>query len=620
VLYELLSGQTPYRLKTRSPQDIALVVTREELPRPSTVIGHPSAIRNQKSLRGDLDNIVLMAMRRETARRYRSVEQFSEDIRRHLTGLPVIARRDTLSYRAAKFVRRNKIAISAASLLVSILVAGVVATAWQARRATEQERRARVEQARAERRFNEVRKLANSVLFDYYDAIKALPGATKVRERLVKDALNYLDSLASEAHGDPALQRELAAAYERVGEVRGGESSGSLLDIAGAMESYTKALRIREGLVAANPGDSQARRDLASSHQKIGYRLLDTRDESTGFEHLRKALALYLDLTRKHPADDDLQIELATTRNQLGAAMADHNDFASALEQNREALTSCEKLVASHPQDPRYRRALWSSWDKMGYVLWLQNDIAGAIEANTKALALGEALLAADPINAEYRRRLVVTYQHGGDYRKDSDKGGALEYFRKAATLDEELLVADPGNALTRKDLAYAHKKIADFLVELDNAPEALVHFSKALESYEKVVMDAPADLISQFLVVTCHAGVARMQARLGDVDPALEECRRAIDILQKITGDKKGFLGRAQGCEYLGYAYAALATSPNASASETRQRLIVARDMFRQALNVLNELRSLGPLGANEAWAKEIADEVVKCEKALAK
>ena len=109
---------------------------------------------------------------------------------------------------------------------------------------------------------------------------------------MVKDGLNYLDSLAGEAHGDPELQRELAAAYERVGDVRGGESSGSLGDIAGAIESYTKALRIREALVAANPSDTQARRDLASSHQKIGYLLLGTGEASIGVEHLRKALSL----------------------------------------------------------------------------------------------------------------------------------------------------------------------------------------------------------------------------------------------------------------------------------------------------------------------------------------
>ncbi len=142
-----------------------------------------------------------------------------------------------------------------------------------------------------------------------------------MRERLVKDALNYLDSLAGEAHGDPALQRELAAAYERVGDVRGGESSGSLGDMAGALESYTKALRIREAVVAANPNDAQARRDLAGSHQKIGYRLLDTGERSTGEDHLQKALTLYLDLTREQPANDDLQLELSETRNQLGTAM-----------------------------------------------------------------------------------------------------------------------------------------------------------------------------------------------------------------------------------------------------------------------------------------------------------
>ncbi len=621
VLYELLSGQTPYRLKTRSPQEIARALNKEELPRPSTVIAKQSAeIRNRKSLRGDLDNIVLMAMRKETARRYRSVEQFSEDIRRHLNGLPVIARRDTLSYRTTKFVKRNRIAISVASLLVLTLVAGVIATAWQAHKATIQEHRARAEQARAERRFNDVRKLANSVLFDYHDAIKSLPGATKVRERLVKDGLTYLDSLAGEAHDDPALQRELAAAYERVGDVRGGESSGSLGDIAGAAESYNKGLKIREVLVAGNPRDTQARRDLASSHQKIGYRLLDTKEASDGFEHLQKALTLHLELTQEEPANADFQLDLAATRNQLALALSERGDLPGALEQNRAALAICEKLVASNPRSQRYRRALWSSEDKVGYMLHLQNDVPGAIEANHKALALGNALLAEDPINADYRRRLVVTYQHGGDYRKASDKRGALEYFRKAAELDEELLVADPGNALTGKDLAYAHKKIADFLVELEDNSQALLHFSKALESYKKVVADAPADLTSQFLVATCRGGVARIQARLGEVDSALEECRKALALLQEITGGKTGHLGRGQAYEYLGYAYVALAESPKASASESRQRMSIARDMFQQTLNILDDLRSRGALGGNEDWAREITGEIAKCDTALGK
>jgi tetratricopeptide (TPR) repeat protein/tRNA A-37 threonylcarbamoyl transferase component Bud32 len=620
VLYELLCGRSPFQFPSQSPLEMARVITETEPRKPSTAIarsdgGSKSQIPNPKILRGDLDNIVLMALRKEPERRYQSVEQFSEDIRRHLEERPVLARKDTVSYRAAKFARRNKAGLAAAALVLFILVGGIVATSRQARIAMR-------EKARAERRFNDVRKLANNVLFDYHDAIKALPGATKVRERLVKDALTYLDSLAGEAHGDPALQRELAAAYERVGDVRGGESSGSLGDVAGAVESYSKALGIREALVALNPHDPQARRDLASSHQKIGYRLLDTGEAGKGLEHLRKALTLYLDLTREQPASDDLQFELAATRNELGLAMSQSGNLAGALEQYRAAMAICEKLAAGNPRDQRYRRRLSTSHERIADVLWLQDDVAGAIEANSKALASGEALIAEDPINTDYRRVLVLNYQHGGDYRKKNDKRGALEYFRRAAALDEELLAADPANALTRIDLGYTHKRIADFLANLQDNSQALLHFSKALEISEKLVADAPTDLSSRLRMASCRAGVAGMQARLGEVDAALEECRKTIALLREITEDATNAhqrFKRAEAYEYLGYAYLALSAFPQASASETRERMGAARDMFRQSLNVLDDLRSRGAMDANsEAWARNIAGEIAKCDTAL--
>jgi tetratricopeptide (TPR) repeat protein len=618
VLYQLLSGRSPYQLKTRSPQEMAQAITRGDVVKPSAVATRADDAR---PLRGDLDNIALMALRKETSRRYQSVEQFSEDIRRHLVGRPVIARADTLSYRAGKFLQRNKIAVSAAALLFLTLVGGIVATAWQARRATIQEHRARAEQARAERRFSEVRKLANSVLFDYHDAIKDLPGATKVRERLVKDALDYLDSLAGEAQGDPALQRELAAAYERVGDVRGGIVSGNLGDLSGAIESYTKALQIREALVVLNPSDTEARRALVKSHQKLGFLLLDWNEETKGWEHADKALTICLELAREQPANEDLQFELAGARNRVGKAMSKLGQRAGALEQLRAALAIGEKLAGSDPQNHQYRRRLWTTHAFIADALSLDGDAAGAIEANRKALALVEGLIADDPINTDYRNILVTTYQNGGDYRAQSDKPGALEHFRKAAALDEELLVADPGNALHRKDLAYMHKRIAELLVAMEDWPQALQHFSKALTSYQEVVAKAPADLISRFLVAICHGGVARMRAQLGEVEAALEECRKASAILHEITGDEPGHLARGEGYQHLGYAYAALAASPKASASERRQHMTAARDLFRKTLKILDGARSRqGNLGVDEEWAKEIAGEIAKCDTALAR
>ena len=140
LLYELLTTRKPYRLKTRTTEEISRAITEQEPERPSTAVSTagdpPSSIFDSRSLRGDLDNIVLMALRKEPERRYASVGQFSEDIRRHLEGRPVIAHKDTLKYRATKFIRRNTVGVAAAAFVLLTLISGIVATTWQARRAT----------------------------------------------------------------------------------------------------------------------------------------------------------------------------------------------------------------------------------------------------------------------------------------------------------------------------------------------------------------------------------------------------------------------------------------------------------------------------------------------------
>jgi TolB-like protein/Tfp pilus assembly protein PilF len=128
VLYKLLTGSSPYRLTTRSSREIEQAITEQAPARPSTVTpgSNPKArTGNRKLLRGDLDNILLTALRKEPERRYASVEQFSEDIQRHLDARPVLARKDAVGYRAAKFVRRNPVLVSAASICLLLALAVV---------------------------------------------------------------------------------------------------------------------------------------------------------------------------------------------------------------------------------------------------------------------------------------------------------------------------------------------------------------------------------------------------------------------------------------------------------------------------------------------------------------
>jgi WD40 repeat protein/tRNA A-37 threonylcarbamoyl transferase component Bud32 len=162
LLYELLTGHLPYGMATHGPHQIDRVMCEQEPEKPSAAIsrieeawgangpqtaltpelvsrtreGLPQKLRRR--LTGDLDNIILMALRKEPSRRYASVEQFAEDIGRFLADRPVIARKDTVTYRGVKFVRRNKLGVIAAGLIAVSLLAGIVTATWQARRANQQ--------------------------------------------------------------------------------------------------------------------------------------------------------------------------------------------------------------------------------------------------------------------------------------------------------------------------------------------------------------------------------------------------------------------------------------------------------------------------------------------------
>src|SRR5262249_10331920 len=163
--------------------------------------------QRMRQLSGDLDNIVLTAMRKEPQRRYASAAELSEDIRRHIEGLPILAREDRWTYRVGKFIGRNRLAVTAALVVTVSLICGVVATTFQARR--------------AERRFQMVRGLANSVLFDFHDAVQQLAGSTKVRVLMVETVLRYLDTLAKDGGNDANLNLEIAKAYHRIGAIEG---------------------------------------------------------------------------------------------------------------------------------------------------------------------------------------------------------------------------------------------------------------------------------------------------------------------------------------------------------------------------------------------------------------
>lgn len=247
VLYELLTGRRPYG-PTAVQSTESLLRSFERPPaRPSDAAESPPL---KKRFRGDLDTIVLRAVQVDAARRCPSVEQLAGDIERFLAGRPVLARPDRWSYRASKFIRRNRVAVAAASAGVVALIAGLVTALWQVQVA-------RHERVVAERRFDEVRSIAGTLMFDLHDAMLTVPGTAKMRELVLAKAGRYFDALLQEAAGDPSLALDVAEAYERLGRVQSATSSLRARDAA--RTSLQRSLELRETVLESDASNDRAR-------------------------------------------------------------------------------------------------------------------------------------------------------------------------------------------------------------------------------------------------------------------------------------------------------------------------------------------------------------------------
>lgn len=258
-----------------------------------------------------------------------------------LEGRPVLARGDTMGYRASKFARRHRVAVGAGSLLVVTLIGGLAAT-------FSQWRRAEANRLTAEARLSDARALANSFLFEFHDAIVTLPGSTAARELVVKRAAQYLDRLSADAPEDVGLKRELAAAYQRLGEAQGGAGEGNLGDTAGAIASYEKALALRRSLLE-EPGTPQDVDEMADLEMKMSRVFAFTGDWERAEETARAAVLRLESIAAK--TDSDLRGRLGTLYHQLGFIQARRGDEDSALESMRRSVQQSEAYVGSHPDE-----------------------------------------------------------------------------------------------------------------------------------------------------------------------------------------------------------------------------------------------------------------------------
>ncbi len=538
VLYEMLTQRAPYRFTNRSAHEVARAICEAEPMKPSTAItvrekstresdeieldeDKRSRERTRKMLRGDLDNILLMALRKEPGSRYGSVEQFKDDIQRHLNQQPIMARRNTIRYRASKFVSRHKVGVAGGAVAAALLTVGISGVLYEAHVA-------QLERARAEARFDQVRKIAHSLMFEIHDSIRDLPGSTPARKLLVDEGLQYLDVLAKDAGDNPKLQRELAAAYERMGDVQGYTYRSNLGDTADAMESYEKALDLREILASANPNDAVAKEELAGSYQKVADSLRSRGLTAEALTRAQQALVIRTKLAAANPKSESARYSLASCELLIGDVQTELPDWPGALRSFQTGFSIFQSLAQKHPNLVSYRRMVSVSFSKIGFVYENTGRLPDALRQYRAAAVVLKPLAAASPSNTLLQRNLAIVDLDVGDMLVKLGNAEGLKMLRQAAMVSELLASKDAADKRSDRDLGLIYGSLADAESKFGSSKRALKYYEQAVKRTKDRVLADPQNVDGQEFLAEAYQHLGEFYESMGS-RVHLEKSRAAL-------------------------------------------------------------------------------------------
>ena len=624
VLYELLTGEKPFRFEGKSLDEILKTIDFTEPPRPSAVgdskfqisdsklgdrTNPKSKIQNPKFLKGDLDNITLKALRKEPPRRYKSVEAFADDIERHLKNLPVRARPNTLAYRASRFFRRNRIAVSATALVILALISGLAI-------ALRQTQIARVERVRAEQRFSDVRQLSNSLLFELSPKIERLPGSTEAREILVSRALEYLDSLATESQNDASLQSELAGAYEKIGDLQGNPTNPNLIDLDAATKSYEKANEMRRNLLEKNRGDSESERKLAENHRVAGNIYSQTNEIEASAKNTNEALQIYEKLVAENPSSSDLRFDLAKVNYDFGLNLQSNKKHSESLAYFEKAKNLLEVIDAEKPNQPEVlRTAAEVKIQNANALSWAGRQTEAEKEAD-EAIKIYEKLFAENPNDVSVRGGMWLTYWLTSGIYQDQNDQTAYEYALKALKVVAETVAQDGANIRAKQQLAKSYSTLGETATTIGKSAAAIAYLEKACQMLREITDSTAKNnrLKSELALSLRRLGSAKAGQEL--LESSLENLRQAeniyLEILRVAPEDRRSNRNLADVYEQFGLTYGKLYAKGK---SENERQ--AARANFQKALDILARLDNNNSLAeADRKFLNRMKTAVEKYQK----
>jgi len=487
LLYVLLAGRHPAERALQSPADLYKAIVDTEPVRLSDAVARikgqtietlesnaalraatPDGLR--RILKGDLDTIVAKALKKNPAERYPSVTAFADDVHRYLDNQPISARRDTLAYRTAKFVRRNRLAVGAAALILAVLSVGLFEVNRQ--------------RGVAQRRFVQVRQLANK-LFDIDGLVRQLPGSAKARQMIVDTSLEYLRRLGTDVQGDPDLALEIGTAYMRVARVQGIPISANLGQMDQAEENLRKAQALISSVLAARPGYRLAFLRMAQiAHDRMQLAGEQHRPDDEEFTLAQKSaewLDKYLETGRVDLAESS---PLLVVLSNVSIRYRNRDRFDEALRLNRRGID-----IARSTNQPLHVGNLLQN---TAFIHRDRGELDEALQDIREAARILEPEPGTSSPDQVRTMNLIAALARQGEILgKDNGvslgrRDEAIVPLERAFQLSDDYVHQDPNDSNSRIRLSLTGIALADILRHSD-APRAVVVYDHVLRHLAEI-------------------------------------------------------------------------------------------------------------------------------------
>ncbi|QVL33971.1 serine/threonine protein kinase [Telmatocola sphagniphila] len=504
LLYKLLTGTTPLeknRFKEAAWEEIRRLIREEEPPRPSTRLSSTNTLPSlaagrqtdpahlKKLMRGELDWIVMKSLEKDRSRRYETANGFALDIQRYLAGEPVLAVPPSRSYRLRKFVRKNRVALTTASVITSLVVAGVMGVLvvkLQANRdLTAKNTELVAEQVKVEKRFELAQKAIAKLHSGVGEDLLLKSGQFKeLRNQLLKEAGEFYGDMEKLLEGevDPKSRSLLADGYFQLADLT--DQIGSKPK---ALALHRKALEMRRNLAAAPGSDLKTQLNVARSLGAVGYILLFTGDLDGAMLNFREQHDTAAALAKDSPTEA-VQVVVAQSLTRFAMVHRSKQRPSEASTETDMAAAILRKLSKVNPTSEELQQELARTLEQSGKLLWEAGKWQPALANHDNAHVIWNKLASTHSDISRYQYSLGISDYYIGDTLLDVGKPAqALPSLRKAAAIAKNLADTYPAVTKFQIMLAFIQRDIGSALSDMGRSAEAKEALLQVMENCERI-------------------------------------------------------------------------------------------------------------------------------------